>query len=142
MKATKGIIILVLAAIVSVFGYSYSRNPDIPVTGHAEAVGFVVANPLSGNAWRGLSCPHRIVVTELVTKALAPKLCGTENDGGAAARAARFKTEGPVTCWALYESLLQKSEARFSDIIARKSQPNPAAEDLCRRAAELIKTKG
>lgn len=141
MKLVGSVSALVVAALLGAFGYSYLNNPAAPPMMHAAAVGSAVSNPLSGNAWRGLACPHRSVVTDLVTKSLAPKLCGTVSDGGAAARAARFRTEGPVSCWALFDSLSEKSEARFEGIIAGKEKPGPAVDDICRQAKELI-TRG
>lgn len=139
MKFFNRVIIVAVLALIGAFGFSYINNPDMPPTAHASAVGFAVANPLSGKAWRGLACPHRSAVTELVTKSLAPKLCGGTTDGGATKRAERFRTEGPVSCWALFDALSQASEARFASVIAGEEKAGPAAADICRRANELIK---
>ena len=139
MKFIGLLIAIVVLALAGVFGYSYANNPNMPPMAHAEAVGFTVANPLSANAWRGLACPHRSVVTDLVTKSLAPKLCGTPDDGGAAKRAARFRTEGPVSCWALFEVLSESSKKRFADVISGTAKGGPAVDDICRRAKVLIK---
>ncbi|MFY0611315.1 MAG: hypothetical protein JXQ99_07315 [Hyphomicrobiaceae bacterium] len=139
MKLIRSVIILVLLGLVGAFGYSYLNNPSMPPMAHASAVGFAVANPLSGNAWRGLACPHRSVVTDLVTKSLAPQLCGSASDGGAAKRAKRFQTEGPVSCWALFDALSAKNKARFASVISGQEKAGPAAADVCRRAGQLIK---
>ena len=136
---TLQLIIVLLLALVGAFGFSYFNNPDMPPAAHANAVGFAVANPLSSKAWRGLACPHRSVVTDLVTKSLAPKLCGSSSDGGASKRAQRFRTEGPVSCWALFDALSEKSKARFANVLAGEQKPGPAAADICRRAEQLIK---
>lgn len=129
---------IALVALAGVFAFSYINNPNIPPAAHASAVGFAVANPLSGRAWRGLACPHRSVVTDLVTKSMAPKLCGSASDGGATARAERFRTEGPVSCWALFDALSEKTSQRFSGVIAGKEQAGPAVDDVCRQAKKLI----
>ena len=139
MKLIRRVIIVLLLALVGAFGFSYFKNPDMPPMAHASAVGFAVANPLSSKAWRGLACPHRSVVTDLVTKSLAPKLCGSASDGGASKRAARFRTEGPVSCWALFDALSEQSKARFANVIAGEEKAGPAAADICRRADQLIK---
>lgn len=139
MKFIGRVIGVLILAVAGVFGFSYVNNPDMPPTAHASAVGFAVANPLSGNAWRGLACPHRSAVTDLVTKSMAPKLCGAASDGGAAKRAERFRTEGPTSCWALYDILSQKSKARFAAVLAGEQKAGPAVADVCRRAEKLIK---
>ncbi|MFT5509453.1 MAG: hypothetical protein ACI89J_002538 [Hyphomicrobiaceae bacterium] len=139
MKFIGRVVIIALLALIGVFGFSYVNNPDMPPTAHASAVGFAVANPLSSKAWRGLACPHRSAVTDLVTKSMATKLCGGSNDGGAAKRAERFRTEGPTSCWALFDALTQKTSARFASVIAGETKAGPAAADICRRAAKLIK---
>ena len=139
MKFIRNVIIIVLLALIGAFGFSYFSNPDMPPMAHASAVGFAVANPLSVKAWRGIACPHRSVVTELVTKSLAPKLCGSATDGGAMKRAERFRTEGPVSCWALFDALSEKNRARFATIISGDEKAGPAAADICRRAGQLIK---
>jgi hypothetical protein len=139
MKLVRGIVVIMALALLGAFGFSYVRNPDLPPVSHASAVGFAVANPLSTGAWRGLACPHRSIVTDLVTKSMAPKLCGRENDGGASARAERFRTEGPTSCWALFESLSESTLARFAGVIASGKKDDPAAADVCRQAEELIK---
>lgn len=139
MKLIRRVIIVALLAFIGAFGFSYVKNPDMPPMAHASAVGFAVANPLSSKAWRGLACPHRSVVTDLVTKSLAPKLCGSSSDGGASKRAKRFRTEGPVSCWALFDALSKKDQARFASVIAGEKKAGPAAADICRRADQLIK---
>jgi len=138
MKFIRIVVAVVIVALAGAFGFSYVSNPDMPVTAHASAVGFAVANPLSGKSWRGLACPHRSVVTDLVTKSLAPKLCGASSDGGAATRAERFRTEGPTSCWALFDMLNEKSTARFAAVIAGQEKPGPVVEDVCRQAKQLI----
>ena len=138
MKTFRAIVILALIAVIGIFGFSYSRNPDLSPTIHAEAVGFVLAKPFSVGSWQGLACPHRSVVTDLVTKSLAPKMCGTPSDGGAADRAARFQTDGPESCWELYNALSERAESRFADIIAKKAEPTPASQDICRKATKLL----
>jgi hypothetical protein len=138
MKTIRLVLIAILLALLGAFGFSYMNNPDLPPTTHASAVGFAVANPLSGKAWRGLACPHRSLVTDLATKSFAPKLCGTASDGGAAERAKRFRTEGPTSCWALYDSLVERTEARFASVLAGKAKAGPAVNDVCRRAKKLI----
>ena len=140
MKFVRWLLIVVLLALIGLYGYTYSRNPSESAMVHADAVGFVLARPLSGGAWRGLACPHRTAVNELVAKSLGPKLCGHGSDGGAAKRARRFQTEGPVSCWALFEQISKSYEARFSDIIAKKAERTPAANDICRRAEALVKS--
>lgn len=142
MKMVRWIFVAVLLAVIGVFGFSYSQNPNLSATAHASAVGFAVANPLSGNAWRGLACPHRSVVTDLVTKSMAPKLCGKQNDGGASERAERFRTEGPTSCWALFDTLSQSTIARFASVISGEKKDDPAAADVCRQAEALIKKQG
>ena len=139
MKLIRRVVIVAVLAVIAAFGFSYVKNPDMPPMAHASAVGFALANPLSGNAWRGLGCPHRSVVTDLVTKSLAPQLCGQSSDGGAMKRAERFRTEGPVSCWALFDALSEKSKARFANVISGAEKPGPAASDICRRADRLIK---
>ena len=57
----------------------------------------------------------------------------------ASKRAERFRTEGPVSCWALFDALSEKSKARFANIIAGDQKAGPAAADICRRADKLIK---
>ena len=138
MKHVRRVVILLLAGLIGAFGFSYVNNPNMPVTAHASAVGFAVANPLSGQAWRGLACPHRSVVTDMATKSLAPKLCGAKSDGGAMERAERFRTQGPTSCWALFDALNRQTTARFADVIAGKEQPGPAVADVCRQAKQLI----
>jgi hypothetical protein len=139
MKTIRWLVIIALAALAGMLGYSYSRNPEVPMMAHADAVGFVLARPFTAGAWRGLTCTHRGIVNDLVTKSLGPKVCGLPGDGGAAARAKRFQTEGPMGCWALYEQLSQSYEDRFADVIAKKSPASGAAGDFCRRAGELLK---
>ena len=139
MKFIRNVVVIVVLALIGVFGFSYFNNPKMPPMAHASAVGFALANPLSGNAWRGLACPHRSAVTDLVTKSLAPKLCGSATDGGAMKRAERFRTEGPVSCWALFDALSAKNKARFATVMSGKEKAGPAAADICRRADKLIK---
>lgn len=139
MKFLTRILALAVVAFATAFGVSYFHNPEMPPAAHASAVGFAVANPLSGKAWRGLACPHRSIVTDLVTKSFAPKLCGTSGDGGARDRAERFRTEGPTSCWALFDTLSQKTAARFAGVIAGSEKAGPAVNDVCRQAKKLIK---
>jgi hypothetical protein len=138
MKTIRLVLIAILLALLGTFGFSYMNNPGMPPTAHASAVRFAVANPLSSKAWRGFACPHRPLVTDLVTKSLAPKLCGTVSDGGATARAKRFRTEGPTSCWALYDALAERTQARFASVLAGKAKAGPAVGDVCRRAKKLI----
>jgi len=138
MKAIRFVLIGILLVLLGAFGFSYMNNPNMPPTAHASAVGFAVANPLSSKAWRGLGCPHRSLVTDLATKSFAPKLCGAASDGGATARAERFRTEGPTPCWALYDSLVARTKSRFAGVIAGKDKAGPAVSDVCRRAKKLI----
>jgi len=138
MKFVRIIIAVVVLALAGAFGFSYLSNPDVSATSHASAVGYAVANPFSGKSWRGLACPHRSVVTDLVTKSLAPKLCGTSSDGGAIARAERFRTEGPTSCWALFDTLNEQSKARFAAVISGQEKAGPAVQDVCRQAKKLI----
>jgi len=141
MKFMRGVVIVLLLALAGVFGLSWASNPDLPPTKHASAVGFALANPLSGRAWRGLACPHRSAVTDLVTKSMGPKLCGSASDGGALARAERFRTEGPVSCWALFDALSKKTIARFTKVMSGEDERGPAVKEVCRRSAELIGEK-
>jgi|SRR6056297_2442394 len=138
MKVLTSFIVIAVLLIAVVFGYSYFNNPDMPAKERVSAVGFAVANPMSSKAWRGLACPHRSVVSDLVTQSLAPKLCGTDNDGGAAERAERFRTEGPVSCWALFDALAEKNKVRFAGVIAGSEKPGAAVNDVCQRAKALI----
>ena len=138
MKTIKIVLGVAVLALIGVFGFSYVNNPQMPVSAHATAVGFTVANPLSGKAWRGLACPHRSVVTDLVTKSVAPALCGSATDGGATARAKRFRTEGPTSCWALFDVLAERTKVRFANVIAGKEKRGPAVDDVCRQAKQLI----
>ncbi len=138
MKLFRRIVIVAVIALLAIFAYSYSRNPNLSATTHASAVGFVLARPFSVDAWQGLACPHRSAVTDLVTKSMAPQLCGKKSDGGAMARARRFQTEGPVSCWALFDGLRQQSMDRFSGVISGSVKPGPAVADICRRAEELL----
>ena len=138
MRLVVAIVAIVVIALAGLFGFSYVRNPDLDATVHASAVSFTLANPLSGSAWRGLACPHRSIVTNLAIQSLGPKLCGTDGDGGARARAERFRTEGPTSCWALFEMLDSQNSERFSDVLAGSAEPGAAANDLCQKAKALI----
>lgn len=138
MKLLGTIFVAAVLGLAGVFGYSYANNPDMPVTAHASAVGYAVANPFSGKSWRGLACPHRSVVTDLVTKSMAPELCGTETDGGATERAERFRTEGPTSCWELFDSLSQQTKARFASVLAGQEKAGAAVQDICQQAKQLI----
>ena len=138
MKFVRWIVLAGIVALAGAFSFSYLNNPNMPASAHASAVGFAVANPLSGEAWRGLACPHRTAVTDLVTKSMALKLCGMESDGGAMERAERFRTEGPVSCWSLFSSLSEKTSERFAGVIAGSEKAGPAADDVCREAKKLI----
>lgn len=138
MRTVRIVLAVVVLALVGIFGFTYANNPQASMTSHASVVGYAVANPFSGKAWRGLACPHRTVVTDLVTKSLGPKLCGTSTDGGASARAERFRTEGPTSCWALFETLNNNSRSRFAAVLSGEAEPGPAAQDVCRQAKKLI----
>lgn len=133
--AIVGIGVLVFAGL---FGFSWSHNPDADPGVHASAVSFTLANPLSGRAWRGLACPHRTIVTNLAIQAVGPKLCGLESDGGARARAERFRTEGPTSCWSLFEMLDHQHAARFSGVLSGTSEPGAQVKDICEKAKNLI----
>ena len=95
MRTLIWIVFAVVAVIGGVFAYSYARNPGLPAKHHAEAVGFVLANPISSSEWQGLACPHRRAVIDLVVMSVAPQLCGTASDGGAMVRARKFQSQGP-----------------------------------------------
>lgn len=138
MRRIVAIVAIIIIAIGGLFGFSYLRNPDLAPGDHASAVSFTLANPLSQGAWRGLACPHRTIVTNLAIQSLGPKLCGMDGDGGARARAERFRTEGPTSCWALFEMLDQQNAERFKDVLAGTAERNAAANDVCRKAEALI----
>ena len=138
MRPIIAIFAIIIVVLAGLFGFSYTRNPDLGPSAHASVVSFTLANPLSGRAWRGLACPHRSIVTNLAIQSLGPKMCGTENDGGARARAERFRTEGPTSCWALFEMLDQQNATRFADVLSGKAMPGAAANDMCQKAKALL----
>ncbi|MFM1815581.1 MAG: hypothetical protein RLZ98_2276 [Pseudomonadota bacterium] len=142
MGIVKGIVIAAVAALVGVFGFSYVRNPDLGVGQHAEAVGFVLANPVSTSEWQGLACPHRRAVVDLVAMSIAPKLCGAASDGGAKARAEKFKTQGLGSCWALYQVLSQRDEERYRSYFNKAKPHNATVSAYCTRAEALLKKAG
>jgi hypothetical protein len=138
MRLIVGIVAIGVLAVAGLFGYSWSRNPYADPGVHASAVGFTLANPLSGRAWRGLACPHRTIVTNLAVQWVGPRLCGFEDDGGARERAERFRTEGPTSCWALFEMLDQQNAERFADVLSGKSAPGAQVTNICDKAKALI----
>lgn len=138
MRLFVAIIAIGVLAVASLFGFSWSRNPDVEPAVHASAVSFTLANPLSGRAWRGLACPHRTIVTNLAIQSVGPKLCGLESDGRARSRAERFRTEGPISCWSLFEMLDQQNAARFANVLSGKSEPGAQVNEICQKAKALI----
>jgi hypothetical protein len=139
MKFIAWLLMACVGVLLGMFGLSYVRNPDVPPMQHAQAVGFVLANPMSGNEWRSLACPHRRAVADLVTMSLAPKLCGLKSDGGAVDRAKKFKTQGQPNCWALFEALSARAEVQYGQFYNGARPRNAAAEDVCNDAARLLK---
>lgn len=139
MKLLVAVLTVIAITGAGLVGYSWTRNPDLGPGDHASAVGFTLANPTSGRAWRGLACPHRSIVTTLSIQALGPQLCGTETDGGARARAERFRTEGPTSCWALFEMLSAQNAERFAGVLAGREERGPAVEAVCVKARQLVK---
>jgi len=142
MRMVRWIAIAVVAALIGVFGFSFVRNPDLPAASHAEAVGFVLANPISSNEWQGLACTHRRAVIDLVAMTIAPKLCGAKSDGGAMARAKAFSSKGLGSCWTLFEVLRKRANERYHPYLNNAQARDKSVEDYCNRAEALIKKSG
>ncbi len=142
MKVVRWLAILVVIAMIGLFGYSYIQNPNMGPSEHAKAVGFVLANPASTAEWQGLACPHRRAVINLVTMSMAPQVCGTPNDGGAMQRAKKFQTQGLGSCWALFEVLSTRAKDEWGPYISKKKPRDNAVNSFCKQAQALIKKAG